>query len=204
MKRAGRLARAALLPGAAALLTVGVAATGRGQSDGSVSRPPPANPPAAAAPVNPPAGPVAANPPAPPGSPSPSAAAGATPPVAAKPAPPPPNLEPLAANDYTGILGRKIMGPDGKELGLVVDVLVDSRGRPLAAVIDFGGFLGVGSRKIAIDWRLLKFEPDEAVWKISLNLGRAELQQAPEYKPDEATDKMVGPPKVAPIPETDK
>jgi hypothetical protein len=123
-----------------------------------------------------------------------------------KPLPPTPNnLEPLEARYYTGILGKKIMGPDNKELGLVVDVLIDDRGHPRAAVIDFGGFLGVGSRKIAVDWRLLHLTPGQPDWKIWLNLGRADIQGAPEYKPDAALNKMVGPlPKAAPSPRTDK
>jgi len=127
-------------------------------------------------------------------------------PAAPTAAPPlPAHLEPLALHDYTGILGKKIVGPDGKELGLVVDVLVDAEGHPRAAVIDFGGFLGVGSRKIAIDWRLLKLTPGQPDWKISLNLDRAEIQAAPEYKPDEASAKIVGPaPKASPLPAKDK
>jgi hypothetical protein len=113
----------------------------------------------------------------------------------------PPSLEPLTGRDCTGVLGKKIIGPDGKELGLVVDVLVDDLGRPRAAVIDFGGFLGVGSRKIAVDWRLLKPVPGQPDWKLSLNLDRAEIQGAPEYKPDEASNKMVGPVTAKPLPD---
>src|SRR6266849_2785320 len=37
------------------------------------------------------------------------------------------------------------------------DVLVDRSGIVRAAVIDFGGFLGVGSRKIVVDWNALHF-----------------------------------------------
>ena len=66
---------------------------------------------------------------------------------------------------------------------MVVDVLVDGDGRPRAAVIDFGGFLGVGSRKIAIDWELLQFRPADRTQPVRLVLGRAEVQAAPEYKP---------------------
>jgi sporulation protein YlmC with PRC-barrel domain len=57
-----------------------------------------------------------------------------------------------------GILGRPVQGADGKEMGRVIDVIVDSGGRVRAAVIDFGGFLGVGSRKIAVDWSALRFD----------------------------------------------
>ena len=107
-------------------------------------------------------------------------------------------LEPLPPGKYTGILGKKVAGPDGKDLGLVVDVIVDVDGLPRAAVIDFGGFLGVGSRKIAVDWRLLNFAPDRAEGQIWLSLDRAEIQAAPEYRPDAVQDQMVGPPWEAP------
>ena len=60
-------------------------------------------------------------------------------------------LEPIAHEVAAGILGTKAEGPDGEDMGLVVDVVVDRDSRPIAVVIDFGGFLGVGSRKIAID-----------------------------------------------------
>jgi hypothetical protein len=151
-----------------------------------------------AAPAAQPAAPVAqlAAPVAQPAAPVAQPAAPAKP-VASVAPPPSPNLEPLTDHDCTGVLGKKVIGPDGKELGLIVDVLVDAHGRPHAAIIDFGGFLGVGSRKIAVDWRLLKPTPGQPDWKLSLNLDRAEIQGAPEYKPGAPADKMVGPPATA-------
>ena len=134
--------------------------------------------------------------------PPPPAPAAAASPEPAKPAAAagPDNLEPLSAVDLTGILGKKVQGPKGEELGLIVDVIVDANGAPRAAVIDFGGFLGVGSRKIAIDWRLLRFYPADPKRQILLSLGRAEIKGAPEYKPG-ATAEMVGPePTTAPAP----
>jgi hypothetical protein len=44
-------------------------------------------------------------------------------------------------------------------MGRIVDVVVDRTGQVRAAVIDLGGFLGVGSRKIAVDWNALSFPP---------------------------------------------
>lgn len=124
------------------------------------------------------------------------AAAGAPPP--APPAPsapaPPKNLEALPPGKYTGVLGKDVAGPDGKNLGPIVDVVVDVDGTPRAAVIDFGGFLGVGSRKIAVDWRLLNFAPDREDGQIWLSLDRAQIAAAPEYRPDSPSAEMVGPP----------
>jgi hypothetical protein len=77
----------------------------------------------------------------------------------AKSGPPGPSyLEPLYATETTVILGKAVVGSNGEKLGLITDVVVDRDGRTRAAVIDFGGFLGVGSRKVAIDWRLLRFD----------------------------------------------
>ena len=49
--------------------------------------------------------------------------------------------------------------------------------------IDFGGFLGVGTRKIAVDWNALHFAPagskDD---RITLELTRDQVKAAPEYK----------------------
>jgi hypothetical protein len=80
------------------------------------------------------------------------------------------------------ILGRDIMSANGENMGRLVDVLFDHSGKPCAAVIDFGGFLGVGTRKIAIDWSALHFDSDEKKNVIALDLGREQLKAAPEYK----------------------
>ena len=125
-------------------------------------------------------------------------------PAADKPAPaapqakqepaPPQNIETMPAGRATAILGKKIRDVSGVDMGMVTDVLVDRGGMPLAAIIDFGGFLGVGSRKIAIDWMLLQFNPEDDKGGIVLSLDRAEIQAAPEYKPGGKMVQMVGPP----------
>ena len=93
------------------------------------------------------------------------------------------NVEPLPLSDAAPVLGKKVKGPNGEDLGLIVDVLVDTDGRPRAAVIDFGGFLGVGSRRIAIDWKALDFTPLARAGSVELGLNRAQIAAAPEYKP---------------------
>ena len=107
---------------------------------------------------------------------------------------PEPNyLETLNADEYAAILSRKVVGPNGEDLGLITDVIVDRDGGPRAAVIDFGGFLGVGSRKIAVDWDLLQFDPDQRDRKVVLPLDRREIEGAPEYRAGSAAAQMIGP-----------
>ena len=127
--------------------------------------------------------------------PAPSAAA-----PGAKPAPTPPqNLEPMGPQAALPLLGQKIWGPAGEDMGLVVNVLVDNDGHPVAAVIDFGGFLGVGTRKIAVDWKLLQVYAPDSKTPLKLDLSRADVQNAPEYKPgDKSISVIAGPAVVAP------
>ena len=56
-----------------------------------------------------------------------------------------------------GILGKEVRSKADENMGRIVDVIVDRTGQVRAAVIDFGGFLGVGNRKIAVDWNALNF-----------------------------------------------
>src|SRR5262249_3295088 len=62
--------------------------------------------------------------------------------------------------EVQGILGREVRGGANENMGRIVDVIVDRSGQVRAAIIDFGGFLGVGSRKIAVAWNALRFPPD--------------------------------------------
>src|ERR1700684_1965086 len=70
---------------------------------------------------------------------------------------PPPSVTIIGARDAHGVLGRDVRSPTDEGMGRIVDVIVDRAGLVRAAIIDFGGFLGVGSRAIAVDWSALHF-----------------------------------------------
>jgi hypothetical protein len=107
----------------------------------------------------------------------------------------PKNVAPLPSSDAASFLGKKVRGANGEDLGLIIDVLVDPDGIPRGAVIDFGGFLGVGSRKIAIDWKALDFAALGRAGTVELGLDRAQIAAAPEYKPGPpGADVVTAPP----------
>jgi hypothetical protein len=75
--------------------------------------------------------------------------------------------------------------PGGRGHGRIVDVIVDRAGLVRAAVIDFGGFLGVGSRKIVVDWNALHSRRvANKSDSITLELTKDQVTAAPEYKED--------------------
>lgn len=83
--------------------------------------------------------------------------------------------------DLESVLGQEIYGDNGEDMGRIVDILVDRKGNVRAAIIDFGGFLGVGTRKIAVDWHAIQFDQGRAV----TSLAREQVRVAPEYKEGE-------------------
>jgi hypothetical protein len=144
----------------------------------SGARPENAQTPAQSAPADHPAAPDNAPAIPPPAAPAPAA-----------PAPTPPaSVTILNDHEVQGILGRDVESTTANEnMGRIVDVLVDRSGQVRAAIIDFGGFLGVGSRKIAVDWNALHFpQPAKPDAHITLDLTRDQVKAAPEYQEGKA------------------
>lgn len=115
----------------------------------------------------------------------PAAPPPAKPPAAQKEPAPPPSVTVIGARDAHGILGRDVRSAANENMGRIVDVIVDREGTVRAAVIDFGGFLGVGSRKIVVDWNALHFgQVANKSDSITLELNKEQVSAAPEYKED--------------------
>lgn len=165
-----RLIRPIVTPAIALLATAAMAADGSSGAPGEPSPPPAGSTPPVVAPTTAPtpapAAPVVATPN---GAVTPSQGGG-TPAVV------------LDTQDYESLLGKSVRAMNGDDLGRIIDVIIDRDGRPRAAVIDFGGFLGVGSRKIAVDWRVLKFTTEGKVGRLTLQLNRNQVRVSPEYK----------------------
>jgi len=104
----------------------------------------------------------------------------------------------VAPESAEAILGQRVTDQDGKEIGRLVDVLVDANGQPQAAVIDFGGFMGVGNRKIAVHWSVLRFSPADAKNKITLEMTPDQIKAAPEFLNPHKAAPVVTPTETAP------
>jgi len=117
--------------------------------------------------------------------PQPSRQQDAVAPVTPKEPAPPPSVTIIGASEARGVLGRDVRSPTDENMGRIVDVIVDRLGMVRAAVIDFGGFLGVGSRKIVVDWNALHFgRVANKSDSVTLDLTKEQVIAAPEYKED--------------------
>ncbi len=85
------------------------------------------------------------------------------------------------------LMGKRLIGPAGEELGRVVDIIADVNGQPVAAVVDVGGFMGIGSRRVALAWSLLRFTPHAEFVRLSIDVAPDVVIGAPEFRREDPT-----------------
>lgn len=90
--------------------------------------------------------------------------------------------EVIDASAVQGIIGRAVKSSLGEDMGHIVDFLVSPAGDVRAAVLDFGGVLGVGSRRVAVGWKALSFAELAKDGPVVLRLTRNQIRMAPELK----------------------
>lgn len=89
----------------------------------------------------------------------------------------------LTAENLTG---ATVIGPEGDDIAVVGDILLTQDGQVDAMLIDFGGFLGIGSKRVAVSLDNLEFAANEnGDLIIYSDFTREQLEAQPEY--DEAT-----------------
>jgi sporulation protein YlmC with PRC-barrel domain len=97
------------------------------------------------------------------------------------------SLETLGANE---IVGKTVVNQQGEEIGEIDEVVMDTNTQQQLAVIDVGGFLGIGEKSVAVSFDELQLSDDG---RVGSNLTRETLQSQPEYDPaqfGEAADPM--------------
>jgi sporulation protein YlmC with PRC-barrel domain len=93
---------------------------------------------------------------------------------------------PAHAKDKSGVLTASemlrmnVQGTDGKSLGSIKDLVIDpEEGDIEYAVLDFGGFAGIGDKYFAVPWDALVL--DQPNKKIILDVSKKDLKQAPGF-----------------------
>lgn len=104
---------------------------------------------------------------------------------------PPPATTPVPPSVAMPILGQNVYTPSGSLVGRIVDVLVDGAGQPEAAVLDVGGFLGIGNRVIAVHWGMIHVNPADHDHPITVTMPAEEIKAAPQYTEPGSTAQVV-------------
>ncbi len=78
------------------------------------------------------------------------------------------------------IQGTKVVNKAGKDLGTIEDLMVDpATARVQYAVLDFGGFLGIGDKLFAVP--LEAFDVDTTNERFTLDVTKERLESAPGF-----------------------
>jgi len=90
------------------------------------------------------------------------------------------------ARDRSGVLkasdviGTKVQGTDGKNLGSIKDLVINPQDGDIQyAVLDFGGFAGIGDKYFAVPWEALQIDQDNK--RLALDLHKKDLKDAPGF-----------------------
>jgi sporulation protein YlmC with PRC-barrel domain len=88
-------------------------------------------------------------------------------------------------NDWLAsrLIGKSVVNADNESVGEINDLLTDSNGKIIAALIGVGGFLGLGEKDVAVSFNDLKLVRDENnTITAMLNTTKDALAQAPDFK----------------------
>lgn len=105
-----------------------------------------------------------------------------------------------AARDKSGVMkasnviGKKVQNEEGKRLGEIKDLVIDpEEGGINYAVLEFGGFLGMGDKYFAVPWEALQLSDKQDYF--ILNVNKKDLKTAPGFDknnwPDMSNEKWA-------------
>ena len=85
------------------------------------------------------------------------------------------------------MMGKTVVGPDGRKLGTVADVIIDpSSGEAQEVILSHGGLLGLGEKQVAIEFSKLRPTPDDDELQTS-SLTAEQIEQMPEFEYEDGT-----------------
>jgi sporulation protein YlmC with PRC-barrel domain len=91
------------------------------------------------------------------------------------------DMSTVTAKELTGV---NVYGSGNEDVGEVADVVLDDKGAAAKVIVDVGGFLGLGSKPVALDATAVKImrATDGDALRAYVSLTKEELESLPEAK----------------------
>ena len=87
------------------------------------------------------------------------------------------------------LTGASVRNANNEKVGEIVDAYVDEKGQIHTVVVSVGGFLGVGSKHVAVKWGELQPKRDGNSLIVMSNWTKDSLKAMPDYKREQAQQK---------------
>jgi len=100
----------------------------------------------------------------------------------------------------SALIGAKVKNANNDTVGSIDDLYVDKDGSIKMVVVSVGGFLGVGSKNVAVKWGDIQYGRDGDSLKLTTELTKDTLKGMPDFtanerrKPAEAASSPASPP----------
>ena len=79
-----------------------------------------------------------------------------------------------------------VRNPAGESIGSVEEVVLSADGKVKSVIVSVGGFLGVGTKQVAMQWKDFKIWQDKDTLTLVTEATKEDLKAAPDYKPEKA------------------
>jgi sporulation protein YlmC with PRC-barrel domain len=87
------------------------------------------------------------------------------------------------ASDLMGASVYNSTQDNAETIGAVNDLVLDKDGKIVSVVVGVGGFLGIGSKNVAIDYSQVKWEQGNGDWWIIVPTTTDQLKALPDFDP---------------------
>jgi hypothetical protein len=98
----------------------------------------------------------------------------------------------------SALRGTKVRNENKESIGKIDEIYLDKDGKVTDVVISVGGFLGVGSKDVAVKWSDLTFGQEDTSVVLTTSLTKDALMALPDYTKTER--RKIAPPETASVP----
>jgi sporulation protein YlmC with PRC-barrel domain len=80
------------------------------------------------------------------------------------------------------LIGLDVKSPEDKKVGDIGEVVLDKDGKAEGVVVDVGGFLGIATHPVLLDWKDVTIANQDGKATATVNLTKDKLEQMPAYE----------------------
>lgn len=80
------------------------------------------------------------------------------------------------------LIGLDVQSPEDKKVGDIGEVVLDKDGKAQGVVVDVGGFLGIATHPVLLDWKDVTLAEQDGETRAVVNLTKERLEQMPAYE----------------------
>jgi len=80
------------------------------------------------------------------------------------------------------LIGLDVQSPEDKKVGDIGEVVLDKNGQVEGVVVDVGGFLGIATHPVLLDWKDVNLASRDGKDQAVVNLTKEKLEQMPAYE----------------------